>query len=69
MQMTSKMDLAGVESSTSVVCERRVAIPQRMSTRTPSFLSVSSAAYPMCRSGKSPVDVYNATGSIFMSVA
>lgn len=38
------------------------------STRTPSFLSASSAAYLICRSGKSPVSVYGATGSILMNV-
>ena len=62
------MDLAGVESSTSVVCERRGAIPRRMFTRMPFFLSASFAAYPMCRSGKSPVSVYDATGSILTNV-
>ena len=62
------MDLAGVESSTSVVCEKRDATLRRTSTRTPSFLSANSAVYLMCRSGKSPVSVYDFMGSIFMSV-
>lgn len=32
------------------------------------FLSANSAAYLMCRSGKSPVSVYDYTVSIFASV-
>ena len=52
MQMMSKMDLAGVERSTSVVCERKGVILRRMSAKMPSFLSACSAARSMCRSGK-----------------
>ena len=42
------MDLAGVERSTSVVCERKGVILRRMSTKMPSFLSACSAARSMC---------------------
>ena len=63
------MDLADVQSSTSAVCERSDAILRRMSTRMPSSLSASFAARSMCRSDKSPGKVYDATGSIFTSVA
>ena len=63
------MDLADVQSSTSAVCERRDAILRRMSTRMPSFLSANFAARLMCRSDRSPVNVYDVTASIFMSVA
>ena len=67
--MRNKMDLADVQSSTSAVCERRDAILRRMSTRMLSSLSASFAARSMCRSDKSPGKVYDATGSIFTSVA
>lgn len=63
------MDLADVQSSTSAVCERRDAILRRMSTRMLSSLSASFAARSMCHSDKSPGKVYDATGSIFTSVA
>ena len=63
------MDLAGVVNSTSVVCGRRDGILRRMSTRMPSSLSANSAARPMCRSDRSPVNVYDVTVSIFMSMA
>ena len=63
------MDLAGVRNSTSVVSERRDGILRRMSTRMPSFLSANFAARLMCRSDRSPVNVYDVTASIFMSVA
>ena len=62
------MDLADEGNSTSVVCEKRDATLQRTSTKTPFFLSANSVAYLMCRSGKSPVSVYDYTVSIFASV-
>ena len=62
------MDLAGEQSSTSAVCERRDAILQHMFTRMLSSLSASFAARSMCRSDKSPGKVYGVTGSTFTSV-
>ena len=63
------MDLADVQSSTSVVCERKEGILQRMSIRMLSSLLANFVARPMCRSDRSPASVYDVTGSIFMSVA
>ena len=68
MQMMNKNDLAGVQSSTSVVCGRKGGILQRMSIRMLFFLLANFVARPMCRSDRSPASVYDVTGSIFMSV-
>lgn len=69
MQMTSKNGFSRCGELYIGRLREEDAIPRRMFIKTPSFLSANSAACPMCRSDKSPVDVYDATGSIFMSVA
>ena len=63
------MDLADVQRCISSVYGKKDGILRRMSTRMPSSLSANSAARPMCRSDRSPVNVYDVTVSIFMSMA
>ena len=62
------MDLVDVGRTTSIVYERRGVILQRMSIRMPFILSVSFVVRWICRSDRSPKNVYDVMVSIFMSV-
>ena len=62
------MDLVDVPISISAVCERRAAILQRMSIRTPFFLLASFVVSIVCLSVKSPVSVFAVTNSTFTNV-